>query len=71
MLATLAQPHCKPWPMPNIFFLPGTGASPDFWKPVGSRLPPAWTKHSFGWPGLSAQPPHPAINSYDDLVRIV
>jgi pimeloyl-ACP methyl ester carboxylesterase len=57
--------------MPTIFFLPGTGASPDFWKPVGSRLPSDWTKLYFGWPGLSDQPPDPAINSYDDLVRLV
>jgi pimeloyl-ACP methyl ester carboxylesterase len=57
--------------MNDIFFLPGTGASPEFWKPVGERLPPQWSKHYFGWPGLSAQPPDPAINSYDDLVRLV
>jgi pimeloyl-ACP methyl ester carboxylesterase len=57
--------------MNDIFFLPGTGASPEFWKPVGSRLPPQWTKHYFGWPGLGAQPQDPAINSYDDLVHLV
>ncbi len=57
--------------MSTVFFLPGTGASPDFWKPVGSRLPADWTKHFFGWPGLGAQPPDRAINSYDDLVRLV
>jgi len=57
--------------MRTVLFLPGTGASPDFWKPVGSRLPSDWAKHYFGWPGLSDQPPDPAINSYDDLVRLV
>jgi pimeloyl-ACP methyl ester carboxylesterase len=57
--------------MTNVFFLPGTGASPEFWKPVGSRLPAAWPKHYFGWPGLSAQPPDPSMKSYDDLVRLV
>ena len=57
--------------MHKVFFLPGTGASPDFWKPVGSRLPSEWTKHYFGWPGLGAQPADPAINAYDDLVRLV
>ena len=25
--------------MTRILFLPGSGASPDFWKPVGTRLP--------------------------------
>lgn len=57
--------------MRTVLFLPGTGASPDFWKPVGSRLPSGWTKHYFGWPGLGNQPFDPAINSYDDLVRLV
>jgi pimeloyl-ACP methyl ester carboxylesterase len=57
--------------MRTVFFLPGTGASPDFWKPVGSRLPSEWTKHYFGWPGLGDQPPDPAIKSYDDLARLV
>jgi len=57
--------------MRTVFFLPGTGASPDFWKSVGSRLPSGWNKHYFGWPGLGAQPPDPAINGYDDLVRLV
>ena len=57
--------------MGPVFFLPGTGASPDFWKPVGERLPAGWTKHYFGWPGLGDEPPDPAIRSYDDLVRRV
>jgi pimeloyl-ACP methyl ester carboxylesterase len=57
--------------MRRVIFLPGTGASPDFWKPVGVRLPSDWTKIYFGWPGLGAQPTDPAINSYDDLVRLV
>lgn len=57
--------------MPTVFFLPGTGGSPDFWKPVGSRLPGGWTKRYFGWPGLGAQPSDPSVNGYDDLVRLV
>jgi pimeloyl-ACP methyl ester carboxylesterase len=57
--------------MRRIFFLPGTGASPDFWKPVGHRLPAQWSKHYFGWPGLGNQPADPAIDSYDALVRLV
>jgi pimeloyl-ACP methyl ester carboxylesterase len=55
----------------KVFFLPGTGASPDFWKPVGALLPADWSKHYFGWPGLGQQPPDPAINSFDDLVGLV
>jgi hypothetical protein len=30
--------------MTEIFFLPGTGASPEFWKPAGERLPADWPK---------------------------
>jgi pimeloyl-ACP methyl ester carboxylesterase len=57
--------------MTRILFLPGAGASPDFWKPVGDRLPEAWPKEYFGWPGLGDQPHDPAIKSIDDLVRLV
>jgi pimeloyl-ACP methyl ester carboxylesterase len=51
--------------------LPGAGGSPDFWKPVGDRLPAAWPKHYFGWPGLGHQRHDPAITSIDDLVQLV
>lgn len=57
--------------MTKVLFLPGSGASPDFWKPVGARLPEAWPKEYFGWPGLGDQPHDPAIKSLDDLVRLV
>lgn len=57
--------------MTSVFFLPGTGASPDFWKPSGELLPAGWSKHYFGWPGLGRQPADPAINSFDDLVGLV
>jgi pimeloyl-ACP methyl ester carboxylesterase len=57
--------------MTKILLLPGTGASPDFWKPVGERLPPDWPKEYFGWPGLGDQPPDPSIQGYDDLKRLV
>ena len=57
--------------MPKILFLPGAGASPDFWKPVGTLLPADWPKEYFGWPGLGDQPHDPAIKSMDDLVRMV
>ncbi len=57
--------------MPKVFFLPGAGASPDFWKPVGALLPAEWAKEYFGWPGLGDQPHDPTIKSFDDLVRLV
>jgi len=55
----------------RILFLPGSGASPDFWRPVGTCLPEAWPKHYFGWPGLGHQPHDPAVRSFDDLVALV
>jgi pimeloyl-ACP methyl ester carboxylesterase len=57
--------------MTKVLFLPGSGASPDFWKPVGTLLPADWPKHYFGWPGLGDQPHEPAIKGIDDLVRMV
>lgn len=53
----------------KTLFLPGAGASPLFWRPVADRLP-VRAVH-FGWPGLGDQPPDPAVNSLDDLVRLV
>jgi pimeloyl-ACP methyl ester carboxylesterase len=55
----------------RIFFLPGTGASPEFWKPAGALLPADWSKTYLGWPGLGHQPHDPAIASFDDLVALV
>jgi len=57
--------------MSPILFLPGAGGSPDFWKPVGSRLPSEWSKEYFDWPGLGHQPHDSSIKSMDDLVRLV
>lgn len=57
--------------MARILFLPGAGGSPDFWKPVGARLPAEWLKEYFGWPGLGDQPHDPAVTGMDDLVRRV
>ena len=57
--------------MTRILFLPGAGASPDFWKPVGERLPADWSKEYFGWSGLGDQPHDPAIKGLDDLVSMV
>lgn len=55
----------------KILFLPGAGASPDFWRPVGGLLPADWPREYFGWPGLGDQPHDPAIKGMDDLVRMV
>jgi pimeloyl-ACP methyl ester carboxylesterase len=55
----------------KILFLPGSGASPDFWKPVGTLLPPVWPKEYFGWPGLGNQPHDPNVRGWDDLVHMV
>jgi pimeloyl-ACP methyl ester carboxylesterase len=57
--------------MTKILFLPGSGASPDFWKPLGTLLPRDRPKHYFGWPGLGDQPHDPAIRGMDDLVALV
>jgi pimeloyl-ACP methyl ester carboxylesterase len=57
--------------MTRILFLPGAGASPEFWKPVGSLLPKDWVKEYLGWPGLGDQPHDPSITGIDDLVRLV
>lgn len=56
---------------PRLLFLPGAGADPAFWRPLGDRLPAEWDKSYFGWPGLGDQPPDPAVNSIDDLARLV
>jgi pimeloyl-ACP methyl ester carboxylesterase len=56
--------------MNKVLLLPGAGGSPDFWKPVGERLPGAWPKHYFGWPGLGHQPHDAAIEGLHDLVRL-
>ena len=56
---------------PRVLFLPGVLGAPEFWHPVGERLPRAWEKVYFGWPGLGDQPPDPAVRSFDDLVALV
>jgi pimeloyl-ACP methyl ester carboxylesterase len=57
--------------MTKVLFLPGSGASPDFWKPAGAQLPADWPKEYFGWPGIGRQPPDPAIKGLDDLIAMV
>jgi pimeloyl-ACP methyl ester carboxylesterase len=57
--------------MTTILFLPGAGASPEFWKPVGALLPAEWSKTYLGWPGLGDQPHDPSVKGMDDLVGLV
>lgn len=57
--------------MQTVFFLPGAGGSPMFWKPVADRLPSHWVKVHFGWPGLGDEPHDSNVNSFEDLVRLV
>lgn len=56
---------------PRVLFLPGAGAAPEFWHPVGERLPRAWERVYFGWPGLGDRPHDPAVRGFDDLVALV
>jgi pimeloyl-ACP methyl ester carboxylesterase len=55
----------------RLLFLPGAGASPMFWRPLGERLPPRWVKTYLGWPGLGAERPAPDVKGWGDLVTIV
>ncbi len=54
----------------RVFFLPGVGGDPRFWQPAGDLLPNLEQVH-FGWPGLGANPPDPAVNSYEDLIGLM
>ncbi len=54
----------------TLLFLPGAGADPDFWRPVGELLPSAWQKVYLAWPGLGDNPPSPDVNSFRDLVLL-
>lgn len=56
---------------PPLVFLPGAGASPDFWRPLADRLPRDWPRRHLGWPGLGEEPADPEVNALDDLVRLV
>ncbi len=57
--------------MTKVLFLPGSGASPEFWQPCGDLLPAEWPKVYFGWPGLGHQPHDPAVQGLDDLIAMV
>jgi pimeloyl-ACP methyl ester carboxylesterase len=53
-----------------LIFMPGVGADPAFWRPLGDLLPAAWERVYLGWPGLGEQPPNPAVNSHEDLIAL-
>ncbi|MFN8440346.1 MAG: alpha/beta hydrolase [Caldilineaceae bacterium] len=55
----------------RLLFLPGAGADPAFWRPLGDLLPATWEKIYFGWPGIGHQPPSPQVNGLSDLVTLV
>ena len=55
----------------HLLFLPGAGADPAFWHPLGNLLPVTWEKLYFGWPGIGHQPPSPQVNGLSDLVTLV
>ena len=61
-MTSAAQPH--------LLFLPGAGADPTFWRPVGDLLPATWSKTYLGWPGVAGQPADPAVRSFADLVAM-
>lgn len=55
----------------KLVFLPGVGADQNFWRPLGERLPADRDKVYLGWPGLGHNPPDPAVNGHEDLLRLV
>ncbi len=54
----------------RLLFLPGAGADPAFWQPVGELLPRGWKKRYLGWPGIGHNPPAPEVRSFDDLIDL-
>lgn len=52
---------------PHLLFLPGAGGAAEFWHPLGSLLPAAWTKTYLNWPGLGHEPHKPGYDSLDAL----
>lgn len=55
----------------RTIFLPGAGADPGFWRPVGDLLPTTAVATYLGWPGLGDQPPSSAVAGFADLVAMV
>lgn len=55
----------------RLLFLPGAGADPNFWRPVGERLPAHWDKVYLGWPGLGDQPAQPGVEGLEGAIGLV
>lgn len=55
----------------RLLFLPGAGADPDFWRPLGDLLSPTWHKTYLAWPGLGNRAANPEVRGFDDLVTLV
>jgi pimeloyl-ACP methyl ester carboxylesterase len=56
---------------PRVLFLPGASGDGRFWHPIADRLPAAWEKTFFDWPGLGRMPSRADVGSLGDLARLV
>lgn len=57
--------------MTDLLFLPGAGASADFWRAAAGRLDLDRPRRFFAWPGLGNEPPDANVRGLDDLVAMV
>lgn len=57
--------------MTKRLFLPGAGASAQFWRPVADLLDPQGAMHFLSWPGLGNEPHDPKVQGLQDLVNLV
>jgi pimeloyl-ACP methyl ester carboxylesterase len=55
---------------PRIF-MPGAGASANFWLPVAAELSQESENVFLSWPGLGNEPSVPGVDGIDDLVAMV
>ena len=56
---------------PRLLFLPGAGADPHFWRPLGDLLPAHWDKVYLGWPGIGDQPAQPGVEGLEGAIGLV
>jgi surfactin synthase thioesterase subunit len=55
----------------KLLFLPGAGASAQFWRPVADRLGLEQDMHFFSWAGLGNEPADPRVQGLEDAVAMV